>query len=198
MPAKLILASGSPRRRQLLAEAGYVFDVSPPEESVEESAPVHPDAAEYVAELARRKAEHVAATLAEPAVVLAADTVAECDGRILGKPADVDDARRILQVLSGRDHRVLTGVCCLSATSERLVEVAVTSLRMARLSDQWLDEYLASGAWRGKAGAFGYQDDLGVVKIAEGTASNVVGLPLEVVRRMLAEAGAFPAPNGGS
>jgi septum formation protein len=163
-----------------------------------------------VAELAFRKAAAVVRQLqAEAAqnsaekwpgspipLVLAADTVAECDGLILGKPRDEADARTMLRQLSGREHRVLTGVCLwpldlpfrlVKGWSEGppLVRVAVTRLRMDRLSDQQLDEYLSSGQWESKAGAFGYQDRLGWVHVAEGSESNVVGLPMELLAEML-------------
>ena len=206
----LILASGSPRRRELLAEAGYEFTVMPPPEDVEcgvcsETAP-----AGLVAELAFRKAAAVVRQLergegrgrgrpgSPDAVVLAADTVAECDGVILGKPRDEAEARTMLQQLSGREHRVLTGLCLWplarplslgegGGEGKPLVRVAVTRLRMDPLSDAQLDDYLASGHWEGKAGAFGYQDRLGWVHVAEGSETNVVGLPMELLSQMLEE-----------
>lgn len=124
-------------------------------------------------------------------IVLAADTVVDCDGLVLGKPRDETDARRILTQLSGREHRVLTGVCMWRiGDREPMVRVAVTTLRMDRLSAAQLEEYLASGQWEGKAGAFGYQDRLGWVHIVEGSESNVVGLPMELVAEMLSDLGA--------
>ena len=129
-------------------------------------------------------------------IILAADTVAECDGFILGKPRDEAQARAMLQQLSGREHRVLTGVCLWRlGDSQPLVRVAVTRLRMDELSDQQLDEYLASGTWEGKAGSFGYQDRLGWVHIVDGSESNVVGLPMELLAEMLAELKATPQAN---
>jgi nucleoside triphosphate pyrophosphatase len=114
--------------------------------------------------------------------------VAECDGFILGKPRDEADARAMLTQLSGREHRVLTGICLWRLRDgEPLVRVAVTRLRMDGLTDMQLDDYLASGQWEGKAGAFGYQDRLGWVHIVEGSESNVVGLPMELLAEMLAE-----------
>lgn len=211
--ARLILASGSPRRRELLAEAGYEFQVVPPAEDVECGVCSESGPAGLVAELAFRKALAVREQLREPSVkrdgnssevaadsklnvILAADTVAECDGFILGKPRDEDDARAMLNQLSGREHRVLTGVCLIPVTDKAadfaasdqtspLVRIAVTRLRMDLLSEAQLNEYLASGAWEGKAGAFGYQDRLGWVHVVEGSESNVVGLPMELVAEML-------------
>lgn len=353
----IILASNSPRRRELLAEAGYDFEVVPPDQNVECGVCSESGPAGLVAELAFRKAKTVVEQLSKSprspfstprsCVVLAADTVAECDGFILGKPRNEDDARRILTQLSGREHRVLTGVCLaplpafnplppgegrslgepgegvlvptpikkrlpselldfarelrktqtdvetfmwsllrdrrfggfqfrrqhpvekyvldfychdqslaieidggqhntaaaraagehrtqfLSQRGIRVlrfwihdvfedtesvleaiwrelrrgqgtltpnpfpkgrgepptIRVAVTTLRMDTLTPAQLDEYLASGQWEGKAGAFGYQDRLGWVHIVEGSESNVVGLPMELVADMLSEIG---------
>ncbi len=162
-----------------------------------------------VAELAFRKAAAIVQQFRSLAsnpqsaapIVLAADTVAECDGFILGKPHDEAMARAMLTQLSGREHRVLTGVCLWPlglplpsgegrGEGQSHIRVAITKLRMDQLTDEQLDEYLASGQWEGKAGAFGYQDRLGWVHIVEGSESNVVGLPLELLAEMLAELGA--------
>jgi septum formation protein len=173
----------------------------PPGDDVECGVCSETSPAGLVAELAYRKAAAVARRLqnnsnAAPApspqspapLILAADTVAECDGFVLGKPRDEAEARAMLKQLSGREHRVLTGVCLWPlSSSQPLVRVAVTRLRMDPLSDAQLDEYLNSGAWEGKAGAFGYQDRLGWVHIVEGSESNVVGLPMELLAEMLAE-----------
>ena len=194
---QLILASRSPRRRELLAEAGYNFEVMPPDEDVECGVCSESGPAGLVADLAYRKAaaivRHFKAFLPDreglgAGVILAADTVAECDGFVLGKPADEFAARAMLQQLSGREHRVLTGLCLWPLrNSQPLVRVAVTRLRMDPLTDTQLNEYLNSGAWEGKAGAFGYQDRLGWVHVVEGSESNVVGLPMELLAEMLAE-----------
>jgi predicted house-cleaning NTP pyrophosphatase (Maf/HAM1 superfamily)/very-short-patch-repair endonuclease len=340
-PLRLILASGSPRRRELLQEAGYEFTVMPPAEDVECGVCSESGPAGLVAELAYRKAMAVHQQLVNSSqmpgvpsgqqIIVGADTVAECDGFILGKPRDEVMARAMLKQLSGRDHRVLTGVCLLplppgegwaegalgrcrksllpadmlkfarqlrksqtdaesllwsllrdrrfggckfrrqfpvgrfildffcheknlaieldggqhntdlareadKSRSEKLnalgirvvrlwnhdvladtetvleaiwnalqsqgtltpdpspqgrgepmIRVAVSKLRMDLLTDAQLDEYLESGQWEGKAGSFGYQDRLGWVHIVEGSESNVVGLPLELLAEMLAE-----------
>jgi nucleoside triphosphate pyrophosphatase len=204
--SRLILASGSPRRRELLTEAGYNFDVIPPTEDVECGVCSESGPAGLVAELAYRKAAAVRQQLlANPrsesrspnvaenpksTIILAADTVAECDGFILGKPRDENDARKMLQQLSGREHRVLSGVCLWDLDKkDPIVRVAVTTLRMDALTDQQLDEYVSSGGWEGKAGAFGYQDRLGWVHITDGSESNVVGLPMELLAEMVSEIG---------
>jgi len=239
---RIILASNSPRRRELLREAGYDFTVVPPDDDVECGVCSESGPAGLVAELAYRKAAAVARQLNNatrlsspqppapspqlPTIILAADTVAECDGFILGKPRDEDDARSMLTKLSGRDHRVLTGICLwplllpLPPVADALwrgegrvapnspwrggdrgeggplIRVAVTKLRMDTLTDQPLNEYLAGGQWEGKAGAFGYQDRLGWVHIVEGSASNVVGLPLELLAEMLEEFRAMSRAHG--
>ena len=197
----IILASSSPRRRELLAEDGYSFTVVPPDEDVECGVCSESGPAGLVCELALRKAAAVVKMLKDDmsresfqcpnlqdAVVLAADTVAECEGFILGKPLDEHDARKMLKQLSAREHRVLTGVCLWRLSDHKsLVRVAVTRLKMDALSDEQMDDYIASGQWEGKAGAFGYQDRLGWIHVVEGSESNVVGLPMETLAEMLAE-----------
>jgi septum formation protein len=181
----LILASRSPRRRELLFEAGYAFEVVPPDESAECGICGNENPAQLVARLAYQKAANVAGKMPS-GVVLGCDTVAECDGQILGKPLDADRARRMLKTLSGREHRVFSGLCLWKIPDgQPAVRVATTLLRMDTLTDRQLDEYIASGQWEGKAGAFGYQDRLGWVHIVEGSASNVVGLPMELLAEML-------------
>jgi septum formation protein len=184
-PPKLILASRSPRRRELLAAAGYRFEVRPPRETAECGLCSGQGPAEFVARLAHQKAADVAGQV-EEGLVLGCDTIVECDGQILGKPADEDHARAMLQTLRGREHRVLSGLCLWNVPGgEPVVRVAVTTLRMDPLSDEQLEEYLFEGGWEGKAGAFGYQDRLGWVHVVEGSESNVVGLPMELLAEML-------------
>lgn len=183
---KLILASRSPRRRELLAEAGYRFEVVVPDESAESGVGPDRSPAELVAELAYRKAADVAARVPS-GVVVGCDTVVECDGRILGKPNDVEHAREMLQALRGRLHRVLSGLCIWPIGGEPRVAVETTRLRMDPLDDRQIDDYLAGEAWQGKAGAFGYQDRAGWIHVVEGSESNVVGLPMELLARMLGE-----------
>jgi len=182
---KLTLASRSPRRRELLAEAGYEFEVVPPAESVECGVCSRESPAELVARLAYEKAVDVAGRVGR-GLIVGCDTVAECNGEILGKPGDIATARRMLELLRGREHRVLSGICLWDYPDGRPdTRVAVTRLRMDALSDQQLDEYLDSYQWEGKAGAFGYQDRLGWVHVIEGSQSNVVGLPLELLAEMM-------------
>jgi septum formation protein len=188
MPGKrpLILASQSPRRRQLLKEAGFEFRVIVPDESAECGKCSGETPSQLVARLAYRKAENVAARL-ESAIVIGCDTVAECRGQILGKPRDEDHARQMLQLLRGREHHVLSGLCVWTKPENKIrVEVALTRLKMDVVSDAELEEYLATDAWEGKAGAFGYQDGIPWIHILEGSESNVVGLPLGLLAELLA------------
>jgi septum formation protein len=188
----LILASSSPRRRQLLNEAGYSFSVVPPDEAAERGE-VEPgkieneSARELVARLARQKARDVALRV-DRGLVIGCDTVAECEGQILGKPADRQQAREMLELLRGRQHRVYSGLCLWRRPEDwHRTEVETTTLVMDPISDAELDAYIATGDWEGKAGAFGYQDGLDWVHIVAGSESNVVGLPMELLARMIAD-----------
>ena len=200
---QLILASGSPRRRELLKEAGYSFEVIVPRDDAECGMCSSDGPIELVSNLAFRKAADVRRQLTHrnkrsSAVIVAADTVAECNGQILGKPSNETHARQMLELLSGRRHHVFTGVCVWAETAfskgdsrAPLVRVAETVLQMDCLPKSALSEYLETGLWEGKAGAFGYQDRLGWVHIVAGSESNVVGLPLELLANMLHEV-AYP------
>ncbi len=187
-PPKLILASRSPRRRELLAEAGYVFDVLPASDDLESQVPSQGTPAEVAARLAEAKAADVARRVPS-GIVVGCDTVVELAGQLVGKPLDQAHARQILRMLRGQRHLVHTGVCVWPVPSgSPQVRVATTVVRMDWLTDEQIEEYLASGAWEGKAGAFGYQDRLGWVHIVEGSPTNVVGLPMELLEEMLRQA----------
>ncbi len=189
---KLILASRSPRRRELLAAAGYQFEVIPADEAVECGVCSRESPAEMVIRLAYEKAADVARRVGR-GLILGCDTVAECDGQVLGKPPDMATARRMLELLSGREHRVLSGICLWNyPDSPPDTRLAVTRLVMDALSDATIAEYLESYQWEGKAGAFGYQDRLGWVHVLEGSESNVVGLPMEMLAAMLEAARIAP------
>ncbi len=186
-PPRIILASRSPRRRELLLAAGYEFDVLPPSDTAEGGVRHGETPADLVSRLARQKAADVAQRCDE-GLVLGCDTVAECQGRILGKPDDFEDARRMLRTLRGCEHSVYSGLCLWQVPSNRCsVKVAETRLKMARISDDQLDRYLATGDWEGKAGAFGYQDGHDWLDILDGSESNVVGLPLGLLAEMIRE-----------
>ncbi len=189
---RLILASGSPQRRQLLTEAGYAFDVVVPGPHAECGICTKETPPEMVARLAYQKAADVAASLpqkrTDDTIIVACDTVAECMGHILGKPADRAHARQMLELLSGREHHVYSGLCLWPVSNGTpLVRVERTTLRMDSLGAQQIAEYLDSQLWEGKAGAFGYQDRAGWLHVAIGSESNVIGLPLELFAAMLAE-----------
>lgn len=182
----LILASGSPRRAQLLGSAGYEFSVQVASDEAECGMCSRETAPQLVARYAFRKAAEIARKNTR-GLVLAADTVASCVGQILGKPRDVEHAEATLRLLSGRGHDVYTGVCIWSAAHEKcLVDVVRTELRMKPISEAMLAEYLESMLWEGKAGAFGYQDGNDWLSIVgQGSASNVVGLPMERLAELL-------------
>ena len=194
--ARLILASSSPRRRELLKEAGYKFDIISPSMTAECGICSQESPPEFVARMAFQKAEDVVKRLQKQpyldgssvTIVIACDTVAECAGQILGKPADVAHARSMLNFLSGREHHVYSGLCLWELPAGAThVKVDRTTLQMERLNAEQLEDYLASELWDGKAGAFGYQDRVGWLRIVEGSESNVVGLPMELLQGMLDE-----------
>ena len=186
---RLILASASPRRVDLLREAGYAFDVVPADVDESEEAGEPPRA--YVLRVAALKAGVVAA--AHPAaVVLAADTTVVVDGQMLAKPADDDDARRMLGLLSGRTHEVLTGVVVLRAGRQSSAIVG-TRVRFRPMKAEDIGWYVASGEPRDKAGAYGVQGLAArFVEAIDGPYSNVVGLPVAAVRDLLGAEGVLP------
>ena len=182
----LVLASGSPRRSQLLKAAGYSFTIDPASPDAECGVCSRETAPELVARYAYRKAQSVVVRY-DSAMILAADTVASCNGQILGKPQDENHARSMLETLSGRRHDVYTGVCLWSAVDQRcLVDVVRTELEMEPLSAERIQQYLDSMLWEGKAGGFGFQDGNDWIQIVgEGSESNVVGLPMERLKELL-------------
>jgi septum formation protein len=184
MSLRLILASASPRRRQLLAEAGYDFEVDPSGILEPEPGP-DVDPAFYAADLAWRKAASVARRRGS-GLVLASDTVAAVDGQILNKPADRADAARMIRLQEGLDSDVLTALCLFCAERWEWVGAVETStVRFRPLSDVERTEFLDSNRWIGKAGAYGVQDNDPFITIARGSFSNVVGLPLERLAELL-------------
>jgi septum formation protein len=193
-PPLLILASASPRRADLLRDAGIAFEVRAAD--VDETVRAGEEADDYVRRVAEAKARAVAAGAGTRPVV-AADTAVVIDGWILGKPQDADDARRMLALLSGRSHKVLTSVCLGYSSTGRsdakyafLTEVCVTTVEFAVLSARDLDWYVATGEPIDKAGAYAIQGLASrFVTRIEGSYSNVVGLPVAVVWRMCNAAG---------
>lgn len=193
---RLILASQSPRRRQLMSQAGYEFEVVAPSPHAEIGEPEGDPTNTFVMRLAVQKAADVVTRLDGDALVIACDTVADCDGVILGKPQDRGHAESMLRMLSGRRHSVWSGLCVWQLrTGELDVQAEESVLEMAPLSDRMIEEYLDSGAWQGKSGAFGYQDDLPWLTLHSGSPSNVVGLPMELLAIMLQLAGYERTPG---
>lgn len=191
---RLILASASPRRRELLAAAGVAFEVEA--SAADEGFDPAWTPEEVARRLAERKAEAVAAKHAgEHALVLAADTVVavEVAGRplLLEKPADAADARRMLGLLSATRHRVVTGVCARSCAPGGLFvsDRERTWVRMRRIEPAEIEAYVASGEWRDKAGGYAIQEtaDRFVVGLEEGGFDNVVGLPVALALRLVDE-----------
>jgi septum formation protein len=185
----LILASGSPRRRELLERLGLRFAVRAAD--VDETPHPGEEPAAYVLRLAREKAQ---AAGRPGELVLAADTTVVVGGEILGKPEDDADAGRMLRLLAGREHEVLTGVAVLEGVEERAgrsaAEVTRSVVRMAALTAEEIAWYVATGEPRDKAGAYAIQG-LGslFVEAVSGNYSNVVGLPIPTVYRLLGELG---------
>lgn len=184
--AGLVLASASPRRRELLQQIGVQFSVLP----VDICEDVHPDEdpETYVARLAKEKAEAGLAR-SDAAAVLGSDTSVVMSGEILGKPVDADDAERMLMSLSDSNHQVMTGVA-LATAQETQVCVVTTVVHFKELSPETCRAYWQSGEPRDKAGAYGIQG-LGAVFVdrIEGSYSSVVGLPLAETAEMLTQAG---------
>jgi septum formation protein len=190
----LVLASASPRRRELLAQAGFTFEVHPahiPEDPLPGEEPIA-----YVTRLAREKAQAVFERLSEDLnvaggaardglAVLGADTTVTIDTEILGKPADAADAARMLRLLSGRSHRVITGVALATAQATD-VAAEVTAVRFLTLSNAEIDAYVATGEPMDKAGAYAIQGRAARwIPRIEGCYFNVVGLPLALVCALL-------------
>jgi septum formation protein len=185
---RLILASASPRRAELLASAGFTFETLP--SNVDETARPGEAPKEYALRVAKDKAQAALMTCRKTGtIVLAADTVVVADGRILGKPTDDRDAELMLKTLSGRVHEVHTAVVIRTAARE-VTDVVTTRVRLLPLADDEIAWYIASGEPEGKAGAYAIQGRAArFVDWIEGSWSNVVGLPIATVNGMLRELG---------
>lgn len=188
----LILASASPRRAEILRNAGFDFEVRPAH--VDESLRPGESAKDYVRRLAEEKARMVACqhgkrAMTEPSIVIAADTAVVAGEEILGKPVSDQDARRMLRLLSGKTHEVFTGLAVLSMPDQEVsVAVEVTRVTFARLSDEEIEDYVSSGEPFDKAGGYGIQGRGGkFVSRIEGCYFNVMGLPLARLYAMLRE-----------
>jgi septum formation protein len=181
---RLVLASASPRRRELLSQAGFFFEVHPAH--VNEDLRPEEDPIAYVVRLAREKARTVYGLLEDPeAIVLGADTTVTLDGHILAKPDDSSGAGRMLRMLSGRTHRVITGVAIATSAGTE-VAAEVTGVQFLTLTDEEIAAYIATGEPMDKAGAYGIQGCAAKwIPRIEGCYFNVVGLPLALVSTML-------------
>lgn len=182
---KLILASASPRRREILRRLVPSFEVIPAQG--EERADLSLPPEEIVKSLARQKAESVFFRFPD-AAVLGADTIVWFRGRVLGKPKDAEDAKRTLRMLSGNRHSVYTGycICC----GEHLVLGACeTAVEFWPLTEEFIEEYVAGGSPLDKAGSYGIQDDARLVRAYYGSYTNIVGLPQEAVGAELKKLG---------
>ncbi len=190
---RLVLASASPRRQQLLREAGYAFDIDPADIDEDDHDPtlLPADLAEY---LAVRKAQAVAARHPHD-VVLGADTVVSFGDQILGTPVDADDARRMLEILGGTTHVIVTGVAVAHVASgfEKSTRV-FSAVHMRTMTPDEIEQYVAGGEWRGKAGGYGIQDPDPFVTRTAGGVSNIVGLPMPETQALLEAAGVVPFP----
>ncbi len=192
---RIILASSSPRRSELMEEAGYEFDARAAK--LEENIDPEADPTATARNLARRKANVVASTICtglmhpgDATLIIGADTVVACDGEIFGKPKDEDDARRMLKALSGTTHEVVTGVCINKLTADDWPREdnfdEHTSITFRELTDEEIDEYLATGEWKDKAGGYGIQaEGGGFVEEIDGDFDNVVGLPVTALKEHL-------------
>lgn len=188
MDQPIVLASASPRRQQLLAETGLPFNVQVP--AVDEDAIDGPSPKELAQQRAWYKARAVARTL-DRGLVIGADTIVVCQGQVLGKPRDPADARRLLRLLSGRSHRVITGVCvCQAPEGRAVVGAACTKVTFRPLTPAEIERYVATGEPMDKAGAYGIQGRGALlVERIVGDYFNVVGLPLTLLARLLKEFG---------
>ena len=180
----LVLASASARREALLRDAGFWFDVITPD--IDETFRPGIPPWRVAEELAEAKAREVARVHGK-GVILGADTVVDLDGEILGKPANTDHARRMLEKLSGTQHRVITGVALVDAkTGDAQVDHASTAIRMKKFTDDEIDAYVASREGVGKAGGYALQESGDrFVENIDGSISNVIGLPMELVQKLL-------------
>jgi septum formation protein len=183
---KIVLASQSPRRKQLLQDAGFQIEVRATD--IEESFPDHMPVREVPEYLAHKKALAAKNTLGADELIIASDCVVILDGVIYNKPADYHDAVAILKKLSGKMHEVVTGVCIMDAQKTALFS-GVSKVYFANLSDAEIDYYIEKYQPYDKAGAYAIQEWIGLCKIRkiEGTYSNIMGLPMDLVYERLQE-----------
>lgn len=184
MPKKIILASTSPRRKELLATTGIIFETFAPNYTEDLTYPLPPR--ELVQHLSQGKAD-AAAPHHPHAIIIAADTIVVLDGRVLGKPKDKDDARGMLMQLSGTTHSVLTGVTVLDTTTlEHESRAVETRIHFKHLSPQDIDDYLTTGEGADKAGAYGIQGQgQRLIERVDGDIDAVIGLPVAITIELI-------------
>jgi septum formation protein len=181
----IILASASPRRKQLMAEAGYKFTTVCPDIDESAFAAEAKNPCEYAKRLALAKARSVAEKHPQ-SLVIGADTVADFEGQIIGKPADAKEAEEITRKLFSQPHKVITAVAIVRVVDgTEIVESDSTTVYPRKLTDEQIAEHIRGGSWRGKAGAYAIKDEDEFVERIEGSLTNVMGLPMELLRRML-------------
>jgi septum formation protein len=187
---QFILASASPRRKELLEKAGFVFRVEPSQVDEEAFEKAGVTCEDHCQLLALAKANDVAGRFPN-LPVLGSDTVVDYDGQIIGKPADAKDAERITRILFSKPHKVITGIALVwKKKGVEIVQADTTIVYPKKLTEQQIQEHIAGGLWEGKAGAYGIQEtgDEFVDRI-EGSFTNVMGLPMERVERLLSTYG---------
>ncbi len=186
-PAPVILASASPRRRQLMSEAGYEFTVVPPEVDESTFPAEKADPVEYAKRLALAKAKSIAQKHPD-SFVIGADTIVDFRGRIIGKAADAEEAEQITRKLFSAPHKVITGVAIVRLSDgTELVQSDSTTVYPRKMTAEQITDHIKGGSWRDKAGAYAIQEtgDEFVEKI-EGSLTNVMGLPMELMESLLA------------
>ncbi|MBN1804172.1 MAG: septum formation protein Maf [Sedimentisphaerales bacterium] len=185
---KIILASASPRRKDLMQKEGYQFDVVV-SNVAESDFPVYDMApAEYAKTLALAKAKDVAKDYPD-AVVIGADTIADCDGRIIGKAEDEKDAERITRLLFSKPHKIITGLAIIRLSDDlEIVKADTTIVYPRKMTDAQIARHIKGGTWAGKAGAYAIQETGDeFVEHIEGSLTNVMGLPMELLNKLLTE-----------
>ena len=180
---KLILASSSPRRAEILTAVGWPFTTVTA--GIDETRRPNEQPVEYVQRLAKEKAEAVASSL-ESGLVLGADTTVVVEKTLLGQPHDQEDARRMLRLLSGKWHEVLTGVAIVRLSGESKVDYETTRVRFAEMSEKEIGWYISTGEPKGKAGAYAVQGAAALfIEEIQGDYFNIVGLPIRLVFEMV-------------
>jgi septum formation protein len=187
-PSRLILASASPRRRELLAQAGYKFEVVPSDVDESAVATTGLSPRRLAEALALAKAQDVARRYPD-ALVIGADTIVDLNGEIIGKPADAEEAEQITRKLFSTPHKVISGLALVRLRDNtQVVRSDVTTVCPRKMTEEQIAKHIAGGSWRGKAGAYAIQEtgDEFVERI-EGSLTNVVGLPMELLAQLLGD-----------